>query len=42
MSKNHSGRRGRDQEDRIQELKQQADQAAMGEMRAWESGTLFA
>ena len=29
-----------DQEHRINELKQQAEQAAGGEMVAWESGTL--
>lgn len=41
MSTNHRDRNDKgDQEDRINELKQQADQAARGEMIAWESDTL--
>ena len=41
MSTNHRDRHdNRDQEDRIDELKQQAEHAARGEMRAWESDTL--
>jgi hypothetical protein len=37
---NRNGHGYRNQEDRIDELKQQARQAAGGEMRAWESDTL--
>jgi hypothetical protein len=41
MSTNQRGRHNnRDQEDRINALKQQAEQAARGEMIAWESDTL--
>lgn len=42
MSKNHCDRHvSRDQEDRINELKQHAEQAAGGAMSAWESDTLL-
>jgi hypothetical protein len=41
MSSNHHDRNhDRDQEDRIEELKRQAEQASGGEMRAWESDML--
>ena len=41
MSTNHRDRHdSRDQEDRIRELKQRAEQAAGGEMIVWESDTL--
>src|SRR5687767_8750109 len=40
MSTNRSGDDRQDQEDRIEQLKQQAGEAASGEMTSWESNRL--